>query len=296
MDTTDTQQTIQKLRDNAEEERKKKIRTIISHREMLLKELFTMTGEHTDESEGFMAFLKGADVTQIDQDKWNAYLDKYKLSNIKLFKEELISSPSEQPQQPLSPSVSPSRRVVSPPARMVTRGVSGAVRPKSVDEILSSLDQKDLMLSSPTKEKPSSPSSRHSQPTTPSTDRPLPSTSTVDQQLSSPAIPISNTIDPKTASSLVYNGIKLADANTSSKTSSIDLYAWQLKATHFPLYKQLQTARKTLTTHDWMLARDELKAVKTIQRIEALKKKNGWSLRQLKRHKAPPRAKTHWDS
>lgn len=46
---------------------------------MLLKELFTMTGEHTDESEGFMAFLKGADVTQIDQDKWNAYLDKYKL-------------------------------------------------------------------------------------------------------------------------------------------------------------------------------------------------------------------------
>lgn len=54
-------------------------RTIISHREMLLKELFTMTGEHTDESEGFMAFLKGADVTQIDQDKWNAYLDKYKL-------------------------------------------------------------------------------------------------------------------------------------------------------------------------------------------------------------------------
>lgn len=152
------------------------------------------------------------------------------------------------------------------------------------------------MLSSPTKEKPSSPSSRHSQPTTPSTDRLLPSTSTVDQQPSSPAIPISSTIDPKTASSLVYNGIKLADANTSSKTSSIDLYAWQLKATHFPLYKQLQTARKTLTTHDWMLARDELKAVKTIQRIEALKKKNGWSLRQLKRHKAPPRAKTHWDS
>lgn len=32
------------------------------------------------------------------------------------------------------------RRMPPPPVRMVTRGVSGAVRPKSVDEILSSLD------------------------------------------------------------------------------------------------------------------------------------------------------------
>lgn len=101
----------------------------------------------------------------------------------------------------------------------------------------------------------------------------------------------------KTASALVYNGIKLSDAHSPSpKADSIDLYAWQLKATHFPLYKQLQTARKTLTTHDWILARDELKAVKTIQRIETLKRKNQWSLRQLKKHKANPRVKTHWDS
>jgi hypothetical protein len=32
------------------------------------------------------------------------------------------------------------RRALPPPARMVTRGVSGAVRPRSVGEILSSLD------------------------------------------------------------------------------------------------------------------------------------------------------------
>lgn len=93
----------------------------------------------------------------------------------------------------------------------------------------------------------------------------------------------------------VYNGIKLS-SNTKSENNEVDLYAWQLRANHFPLYKQLQTARKTLTTHDWMLARDELKSVKTIQKIEALKKKNLWGLRQLKWHKAPPRSKTHWDS
>lgn len=97
----------------------------------------------------------------------------------------------------------------------------------------------------------------------------------------------------------IYNGVKLSATAPSLKSenhNSVDLYAWQLRATHFPLFKQLQTARKTLTTHDWMLARDELKSVKTIQKIEALKKKNLWSMRQLKRHKAPARVKTHWDS
>jgi chromatin modification-related protein VID21 len=68
-----------------------------------------------------------------------------------------------------------------------------------------------------------------------------------------------------------------------------------LQAKYSPLYKPLQTARKTLTTHDWMLARDQLKNVKTIQKIEASKKKNLWSLRQLRKHKSPPRSKTHWD-
>lgn len=58
----------------------------------------------------------------------------------------------------------------------------------------------------------------------------------------------------------------------------------------------MQTSRKTLATHDWMLARNELQDVKTIQKIESLKKKNLWSLRQLKQHKSAPRAKTHWDS
>lgn len=114
----------------------------------------------------------------------------------------------------------------------------------------------------------------------------------------SPARTLTDSTSANTTSS-IYNGLKLSTVPPSLKDEShtgVDLYAWQLRATHFPLYKQLQTARKTLTTHDWMLARDELKSVKTIQKIEALKKKNLWSMRQLKRHKAPPRAKTHWDS
>jgi hypothetical protein len=36
----------------------------------------------------------------------------------------------------------------------------------------------------------------------------------------------------------------------------LDLYAWQLRANFQPLFKSLQTARKTLTTHDWMVKFD----------------------------------------
>jgi hypothetical protein len=32
-----------------------------------------------------------------------------------------------------------------------------------------------------------------------------------------------------------------------------------------------------------------------MQRVEQLKEAGMWSFRQLKRHKAPPRTKTHWD-
>lgn len=255
------------------------LRTIVTHRELLLKELFTMTGEgNSDETDHVISFLKGGDVTQIDQDKWGAYLDRNKISNIKLKQE----SPSPQPISDGSPNSNTkllNRRVPPPPVRMVTRGVSGAVRPKSVDEILSSLDQKDLLASPGTK----------TTFTLPQQQRPA-----VRKTVGLASTPYNDTKTPNT-NTLVYNGIKLSSNASKNEYDGIDLYAWKLHATHFPLYKQLQTARKTVTTHDWMLARDELKSVKTIQKIEALKRTNSWSLRQLKKHRAPSRPKTHWD-
>ncbi|KAI8137829.1 hypothetical protein BJV82DRAFT_583318 [Fennellomyces sp. T-0311] len=92
----------------------------------------------------------------------------------------------------------------------------------------------------------------------------------------------------------IYNGLLFPDYR-SDKTEGLDLYAWQLRANAQPLSKSLQTARKVVMTSDWALARDELKSVKTIQSIENLKKQNLWSMRQLKRQKAVPRTKAHWD-
>lgn len=267
-------------------------RIIVTHRELLLKELFTMTGEgNSDETDHVISFLKGGDVTQIDQDKWGVYLDKNKISNVKL-KQESPQLQSSAASSPTDGSMNNStklinRRVPPPPVRMVTRGVSGAVRPKSVDEILSSLDQKDLLASPGTKTTFNNIQQQQQQQQ---------QRQTVRKNTGLSANTSYNDTKTQNTSTLVYNGIKLSsNTNMKNEFEGIDLYAWKLHATHFPLYKQLQTARKTLTTHDWMLARDELKSVKTIQKIEALKKTNSWSLRQLKKHRAQSRPKTHWD-
>ncbi|KAJ1922575.1 chromatin modification- protein VID21 [Tieghemiomyces parasiticus] len=76
---------------------------------------------------------------------------------------------------------------------------------------------------------------------------------------------------------------------------TLDLYGWQYKVQHQPLAKALQSARKFLTTGDWRVARDELRAAKVLRRVETLKSQNLWSFRQMERHEAPARAKTHWD-
>jgi hypothetical protein len=53
---------------------------VVTHRELLLKELFTMTGEgNLIETDPVISFLKAGDVTQVDQDKWGVYLDKHKM-------------------------------------------------------------------------------------------------------------------------------------------------------------------------------------------------------------------------
>ncbi|KAJ1982147.1 chromatin modification- protein VID21 [Dimargaris xerosporica] len=76
---------------------------------------------------------------------------------------------------------------------------------------------------------------------------------------------------------------------------SLELYGWQYKVQCQPLFKALQTARNSLSSNDWKVARDELKAFRTLQRIEVLKTQNQWAFRQLTKHAPPSRTKTHRD-
>lgn len=66
-----------------------------------------------------------------------SFTSNVKLNTIKQESATSTPSPNSENSDPLKKMT---RRLPPPPVRMVTRGVSGAVRPKSVDEILSSLD------------------------------------------------------------------------------------------------------------------------------------------------------------
>lgn len=203
----------------------------------------------------------------------NERLIAYIQSNVRI-KHELSQSPS-----PLSDgSSTKSVKRTSTPDR---KGGSSTTKPKTVDEILSSLDEKDLILSS------NHPYKSHSATTL----------EVIKQEHNGKSIYVNPTVlnSKSSYSPIVYNGVQLYTNDSDADLEGVDLYAWQLRATHYPLFKKLQTARKTLTTHDWKLAREELKSLKSIQKIEALKKRNMWSPKQLRKHKSVPRLKTHWD-
>jgi hypothetical protein len=86
------------------------------------------------------------------------------------------------------------------------------------------------------------------------------------------------------------------DGNLSGRSiRHVDLYAWQLKVQSQPIYKSIQTATKVVTTKDWKVAREELKLMRAMQRIDTLKEGNRWSFKQIKKHRGPARTKTHWD-
>ncbi|RUP11987.1 hypothetical protein BC936DRAFT_139874 [Jimgerdemannia flammicorona] len=187
-----------------------------------------------------------------------------------------------------SAETSPTRkhkRVLPPPERMVTRGVSGAIRHKSVDEIISERSAgihpsstRTSPATTPTIEKPKYPMIRMT------AKRPPQRTIT----------PPSRRMDSKHYYAQTYGGHKYPEAPR-EHSKAVDLYAWHMRIHKQPLYKVLQTAGKVLSTRDWKIARDELKLLRAMQRIETLKANHAWGFKQLKRHKAVPRTKTHWD-
>lgn len=72
------------------------------------------------------------------------------------------------------------------------------------------------------------------------------------QQQRALALAVSRRPDSRNYPPQTYNGVKLHDLS-SEKEARLDLFAWQLHANAHPLHKAVQTARKTVTSHDWMV-------------------------------------------
>ena len=77
--------------------------------------------------------------------------------------------------------------------------------------------------------------------------------------------------------------------------SNTDRFYLYLCLKHFPLFSVMQEATKVLTTKDWILAREEMEAVKVMETIERMKEESRWSCRQRKKFSIPNRRRTRWD-
>ena len=62
-----------------------------------------------------------------------------------------------------------------------------------------------------------------------------------------------------------------------------------------PQAGKARTGGKILLTDDWHVAIQEMQTLKALERIEQLKADKSWSLRQLRKQRAPGTQKAHWD-
>lgn len=139
---------------------------MLRHREELLKEFFLLRKEDNENDDQVIQFLKSDLEQDLDPEKLKAFLEQSntwygnimtlmndngfadRLNRLRQHESKLAENKSapvqEQPTEEKTTAAEASKkaqkRVLPPPERMVTRGVSGAIRHKSVGEILSGLD------------------------------------------------------------------------------------------------------------------------------------------------------------
>ncbi|KAL9617421.1 MAG: hypothetical protein Q9160_007778 [Pyrenula sp. 1 TL-2023] len=203
----------------------------------------------------------------------------------------------------------PSSTVHSPPERMTTRVSSGAIRHKSVSEILGETPKPI----SPQNEKGSSDSSRAgstSEGMIPGSGRETPSYATAQRQLDrrerdKERSRLSTVVFPKQQAPIEPADTievlrKVSDDHIFNRQQRDYLYSlFVAKANSAPrgpsLGQLLASANKSLSTSDYMVEQKEQKSVRTLKRIYQLQNANRWPLRQMDRSAEPPRPTSQWD-
>ncbi|KAJ2983058.1 hypothetical protein NUW54_g10671 [Trametes sanguinea] len=76
----------------------------------------------------------------------------------------------------------------------------------------------------------------------------------------------------------------------------MSLAKWSAVLRANPVHQKLSRATKCLSTRDWSVGMQELRLIRTFERIEALKDAGQWSFRQIKKQRGVGGlTKTHWD-
>ncbi|KAF8859207.1 hypothetical protein BDZ45DRAFT_621398 [Acephala macrosclerotiorum] len=197
-----------------------------------------------------------------------------------------------------TPRRAPSTPAVPPLERMTTRVSSGAIRHKSVSEILGETPKPGP----PTSERRESESAGNSH---------TPSRSATPQSPGARLRALEKAKERSKLSTVVFAGRPAKPAarddalvsNGSPQQSLKDDYFMPLflatastgKSGVQPLDALLATAHKTITTSNAYVPIHENQTAKVLKRIYNLQSSNKWALRQPKRSVEPVRQTTHWD-
>jgi chromatin modification-related protein VID21 len=92
----------------------------------------------------------------------------------------------------------------------------------------------------------------------------------------------------------VKKGDKKESKDPKGSWTPMEFNRWQAILSHNPAHKMVRKSTKCLTSADWDVAIRELLVVKAFERVDEMKAKGEWSLRQPQRQKQPVIAKDHW--
>ena len=210
----------------------------------------------------------------------------------------------EQSKLPLNSAAPESRKdQVAVPERMTTRVSSGAMRHKSVSEILGEIPRPNIT------------STAERSGTKPTAEANSSQTSNLQSRSPTPQSPVNRSVQieklkERERSKLAkvifaarqkdYAGIP--DDDQLNREQSDDYFTSLFLATAtsnqrgaLDIDKLLETAHKTVSTSNAYAPIQENKTVKILRRIYSLQSSGKWSLRQPKRSEEPQRPKTHWD-
>ncbi|GAA6005648.1 hypothetical protein JCM10207_005282 [Rhodosporidiobolus poonsookiae] len=91
---------------------------------------------------------------------------------------------------------------------------------------------------------------------------------------------------------------KSAAASGAAALVQPDLYKLHVRAQHMGAQTFLGPGKRvhnTLSTHEWEVGVDEMRAIRAFERIEQLKQEKKWSFRQPKKQRVGVVPKAHWD-
>ncbi|KAK9456173.1 hypothetical protein V1511DRAFT_496745 [Dipodascopsis uninucleata] len=147
----------------------------------------------------------------------------------------------------------------TPTERMTTRVSSGALRHKSVNEILGNIPKGSSTAITSTKRR---------------------------------SAPSGGEIIAQTRPKAIAPSVALEEPPVKPSIPLVKIF-YSIQAS--PLTNLVPTAHKSLTTENFLTSYMEARLMMTFARIDELKREGKWSLRQPQRFRAPKRTKAHWD-